>query len=273
MADKTGIEWCDATWNPIRGCSRVSEGCRYCYAELIAARFSKPGNPYFGIAGFKNGQPHWTGDIQVVHDKMDQPIRWKRPRIIFVNSMSDLFHENVGSDTIFEIFDIMANKAPHHYYIVLTKRPQRAVALDMEGMLDWQPNIWMGVSVEDTKTVHRLDDLELCKAQVKILSAEPLLEPFDHMMPPYLKWLDWVIVGGESGAKARPMKEIWAYTMGMRCIEHHVPFFFKQMGGRGGKNKGSNLLYKQDGTPFEQQFPKGCEIHNPKEEIRQEELF
>ena len=265
MADKTGIEWCDATWNPIRGCSRVSEGCRYCYAELIAAKHSGKGAPYEGLAQFKsNGEPQWTGDIMLVDDKMDQPVRWQRPRLIFVNSMSDLFHENVQPRVIMDIFTIMAVRAKHHEYIILTKRPERMLDLDKQGYLHWTPNIFMGVSVEDTKTIHRLDTLAECNAHVKILSAEPLLEPYDHLITPHYEWLDWVIVGGESGKQARPMKEIWAYRFGLRCLEHDVPFFFKQMGGR--QNKGKDWLYKADGQPFERQFPKGCEIHNPSPE-------
>lgn len=266
MADKTGIEWTDATWNPIRGCSRVSEGCRNCYAETVAGRFSGPGLPYEGLIA-KGGQ--WNGNITLVPGLLDQPLRWRRPRRIFVNSMSDLFHENVPDDFIDKVFAVMA-LAPQHTFQVLTKRPDRMLEYltkrtDPTGVLPvrfasaefsskagystypWRfplPNVWLGVSAEDQKTAdERIPLLLQTPAAVRWISAEPMLGPINLEMY-FEQWpdhngvrvvqgypgLDWVVVGGESGSEARPMHPDWASSLRDQCKDADVPFLFKQWG-------------------------------------------
>jgi protein gp37 len=262
MAQASTIEWTDATWNPIRGCSRVSEGCRNCYAEGIAARFSGPGKPYEGLARFVDGDARWTGKIMVVPDVLEEPMFWRKPRRIFVNSMSDLFHENVDRLTIARIFAVMA-LTPHHTYQILTKRPERMrevlSTVDCEhwvkGMA-WEilghhpkfkhrdilarpwplPNVWLGTSPCDQKTFDELvPALGLTPAAVRFLSIEPMLGPidcgnaFDPAVEPYHP-IDWVICGGESGAGARPMHPDWARSLRDQCTAAGVPFFFKQWG-------------------------------------------
>ncbi len=266
MADKSGIEWTDATWNPIRGCSRVSEGCKNCYAEKVANRFKGPGKPYEGLIA-SGGQ--WNGKITVVDHLMDQPLRWKKPRRIFVNSMSDLFHENVPEHTIDSIFAVMA-MANQHTFQVLTKRPERMLEyLTDDRRKHWAtravnfwggenpdplfdsihggnrvlPNVWLGVSAEDQKTAdERIPLLQRTPAAVRWLSAEPLLGSIDltkychieglnqgHSMM-LLDNLDWVVVGGESGPNARVMQADWARTLRSQCTRNGIPFFFKQWG-------------------------------------------
>lgn len=230
---KTKIEWTDATWNPIRGCSRVSAGCKNCYAERIAARFSGVGMPYEGLS--KNGR--WTGEVRFVTERIDDPRQWKKPRRIFVNSMSDLFHKKVKLDWIGQIYTVM-RYSPQHTFQILTKRPQ--------GMLEYfkllpasmiLPNVWLGVSVEDQKTAdERIPLLLQTPAAVRFISAEPLLGPINlvkafgqgvgELMTDHL---DWVIVGGESGPGARPMNPDWARSLRDQCEMSGVKFFMKQM--------------------------------------------
>ena len=237
MSDKTGIEWTDATWNPIRGCSRVSEGCRNCYAEHTAARFSGKGKPYEGLATIKNVQRpdgstltteyHWTGEVRLIESALDAPLRWKKPRMIFVNSMSDLFHPKVQPQWMMKIFEVMA-RANWHTFQVLTKRP--ATMLDFlthRNDLNVLPNVWLGVSVEDRKTKFRIDWLRETPAAVRFLSIEPLLEEIGKLK---LTGIHWVIVGGESGPCARPMHPDWARSVRDQCQAAGVPFFFKQWG-------------------------------------------
>ena len=252
MGDKTGIQWTDATWNPIRGCSRVSEGCRNCYAETVANRFKGPGQPYEGLIA-KGGQ--WNGSITVVEHLMDWPLRKRKPMRIFVNSMSDLFHQNVPFDVIRRIMLQMAF-ANHHTYQVLTKRPAR-----MLEFFEWwgteakrsfaaeMPHVWLGVSVEDQATAdERIPLLLQTPAAVRWISAEPLLGKVT--LPPlcdlsacgdhggsrcdnatcHARVLDWVVVGGESGPHARPMHPEWARSLRDQCRDAGVPFFFKQWG-------------------------------------------
>ena len=253
MAKTTGIEWTDATWNPIRGCSRVSEGCRNCYAEVVSARFSGKNLPYEGLANFvstKQGQEaRWTGEIKVVQKMIDAPIRWKKPRLIFVNSMSDMFHEKVTDSTLDTLFTVMT-KADHHEYQVLTKRPERM--LEFSERFPIPKNVWMGVSVEDVATVPRLEILEDVRADVRFVSAEPLIQNISDELFKHLKWLDWVIVGGETGIRARPMDVEWAHEMYYDCRMMGVAYFFKQMGGKGGKYKGVSKLY-ENGKPLPDQ--------------------
>lgn len=251
MGRTTGIEWTDSTWNPIRGCTRVSEGCRNCYAESVAARFSGAGRPYEGLAKFVvvDGAPdaRWTGELRFVQEHLDDPLRWKEPKNIFVNSMSDLFHPAVTFEWLAAIFDVMA-RAPQHNYQILTKRPERMlntltaggdpnVATDFEQTYSqqWPPkNWWFGVSVEDQKTANeRIPILAKCPARTKFVSYEPALGALDLAAAcddPSLASIDWLICGGESGSHARPMHPQWARAIRDQCIDLGIPFFFKQWG-------------------------------------------
>lgn len=215
MADRSSIEWTEATWNPVRGCTKVSEGCRHCYAETFAERWRGiPGHPY--ESGF---------DLRTVPEVLDLPLRWKRPRVIFVNSMSDLFHEEVPYGFIQAVFDVM-KRAPHHRFQVLTKRAKRVA--ELSAALPWPPNVWLGVSIEDQANAHRLAHLLKVPASVRFISFEPLLGPVDLD----LAGVQWVILGGESGPHARPMKADWARALRDRCRRESIPFFFKQWGGK-----------------------------------------
>jgi protein gp37 len=251
--DNTRIEWTDATWNPIRGCTRVSQGCVNCYAESVAARFSDPGMPYEGLAKRTSAGPRWTGEIAFVEKALDQPLRWRKPRRIFVNSMSDLFHEKVEDEWLDRIFAVML-LAPQHTFQVLTKRPERMRDY-MRGLLRsgrwlmWKHptqdhdifdpviaklhvmarHIWLGTSVEDQDAAdERVPLLVETPCAVRFISAEPLLAHVD--LSPWLPWLQWVIVGGESGPRARPMNPQWTRDLREQCEIARVPFFFKQWG-------------------------------------------
>ena len=231
MADKSKIEWTDATWNPIRGCNRVSEGCRHCYAEGIAARFSGAGEAYVGLASIVTRpdgtkEARWTGELRLVEDHLLDPLRWKRPRRVFVNSMSDLFHEDVPLAFIKDVFAVMA-ETPRHTYQILTKRADRLLELSPE--LWWPENVWMGVSVENDDYLGRADRLRRTAARVKFLSLEPLLGP---LVPGLcLDGIHWVIVGGESGPGARPIDAAWVRAIRDVCVDQGVAFHFKQWGG------------------------------------------
>jgi protein gp37 len=225
VSDRSDIEWTDATWNPVTGCDQISPGCAHCYAKTFAERWvGVPGHPY--EQGF--APRLWPSRIE-------QPLRWKRSRTIFVNSMSDLFHESVPDEFIRDVFSIM-NRADWHTFQVLTKRPERLVGLAPE--LLWSPNIWMGVSIENRRFVHRADCLRQVGAAVRFISAEPLLGPLDGLD---LSEIDWVIAGGESGAKHRPMHAEWVRQVRDRCADERVAFFFKQWGGFRPKSGGRNL--------------------------------
>lgn len=248
MGKNTGIEWTDSTWNPIRGCSRVSEGCRNCYAEKIAARFSGPGMPYRGLATFKGGEARWTGEVRLIEGALEEPLRWKEPRKIFVNSMSDLFHPGVRDEWLASIFDVMA-RAPQHTYQILTKRPDRMldafraaenteVRREFERAYSqvWPPvNWWFGVSVEDQTTAgYRLPILLQCPAAIRFISYEPALGPIDFAEAvggaEMFTAFDWLICGGESGPHARPMRQDWVRAARDLCQQTGVAFFFKQWG-------------------------------------------
>jgi protein gp37 len=239
MSDGSAIEWTDATWNPVRGCTKVSPGCKHCYAETFAERWRGiPGHPY--EQGF---------DLRLVPEKLDEPTRWKRPRRIFVNSMSDLFQEGVDADFIRGVFQTM-NVATWHTYQVLTKRADRmkVVTRELERALVHQPHIWLGVSVENRK--HGLPRIELLRdvpAAVRFLSIEPLLE---DLGPLDLTGIHWVIVGGESGPGARPMRAEWVQSIQRQCRAQRVPFFFKQWGGVQKRKTGREL----EGKTFDE-FP------------------
>lgn len=215
MATQSRIEWTQATWNPLTGCTKVSPGCKHCYAERLARRLKAMGSTKY-TRGF-----HLT----LHEDVLDLPLRWKRPRLIFVNSMSDLFHERVPLEFIRRTFSVM-EQASWHTFQVLTKRSARLRELDPE--LNWPPNVWMGVSVENERYEFRIDDLRQTRAAIKFLSLEPLLGPLPKLN---LDGIDWVIVGGESGPGARPMEEAWVIDIRDQCLRAGVPFFFKQWGG------------------------------------------
>ncbi len=231
MADKSSIEWTDATWNPVTGCTQVSPGCKNCYALRFAERWrGVPGHPY--QQGF---------DLKVWPERLRLPLHWKQPRTIFVNSMSDLFHEGVPEDYIQKVFAIMV-QADRHRFQILTKRHHRLEALAPR--LPWAPHIWMGVSVETQRWTARVSALRNTAAAVKFLSCEPLLGDL-HLD---LTGMDWVIVGGESGPGARPMQERWALHIRDQCKAAGVPFFFKQwgeydaIGARKGKKAAGRIL-------------------------------
>lgn len=214
MAGNSSIEWTESTWNPVTGCSKVSQGCKNCYAERMAKRLKAMGNPRYAN-GFK---------VTLHEDLLDFPYKWKKPRKVFVNSMSDLFHEDVPLEFIQRVFDTM-NNTPQHTYQILTKRSKRLK--ELSPFLNWSPNIWMGVSVENMDVIDRIDDLRETHALIRFLSCEPLLGPLDLN----LDGIQWVIVGGESGPKARPMEESWVWDIKLQCESKDVAFFFKQWGG------------------------------------------
>jgi len=239
MSDKSKIEWTDATWNPVRGCAKISPGCAHCYAETFAERFrGVPGHP------FEHGF-----DLRLVPDKLGEPLRWAVPRMIFVNSMSDLFHDAVPDDYIVSVTRVMC-AAKWHTYQVLTKRPRRMAEL-LKTKLRFAGeacHIWWGVSVENRQHgLPRIDQLREAPVQVRFLSIEPLLEDLGRFS---LKAIDWVIVGGESGARARPMKPEWVRSIREQCVRSKVAFFFKQWGGVRKSETGRSL----DGRTYNE-FP------------------
>jgi protein gp37 len=225
MAQKSSIEWTDATWNPVTGCRKVSSGCKYCYAERIAENLQKR-----GIHNYRHGfEPTLQPQM------LDHPKKWKKPHVIFVNSMSDLFMEDVPMDYIQQVFEVMC-EANWHIYQILTKRAKRLAELSSK--LPWPKHVWMGVSIENQAVLERVDFLRKCGAQVKFVSCEPLLGPVRDLD---LARIDWVIVGGESGLRARPMREEWAVQIKDLCSKAEVPFFFKQWGGNT-RNRGGRIL-------------------------------
>jgi len=215
MATNSNIEWTEMTWNPVTGCSKVSAGCKYCYAETMAKRLKA-----MGMYRYRNGFK-----VTLQRDLLDAPTKWRQPRIVFVNSMSDLFHEDVPLDYIKKVFDTMV-RCPQHTFQILTKRSERLRKVAHE--LPWTSNIWMGVSVEDSRVLHRIHDLKTVPAAVHFLSCEPLIGPLENLP---LEEIQWVIVGGESGAGARPMKPEWVKSIFRQCRALNIPFFFKQWGG------------------------------------------
>jgi protein gp37 len=225
MGAKSTIEWTESTWNPVTGCTKISPGCDNCYAERLSLRLQAMGQPNYAN-GFK---------LTVQERMLELPLKWKLPQTIFVNSMSDLFHRDVPTDYIHRVFDVM-KRAHWHRFQVLTKRSLRLTRLSKE--LDWQPNIWMGVSVESKECTFRIDHLRDTGAHVKFLSLEPLLGPLPKLK---LKGIDWAIVGGESGPGARPMHGEWVLDIRDQCLKAGVPFFFKQWGGVNKKRAGREL--------------------------------
>lgn len=225
MAQGSPIEWTQATWNPSTGCTKISPGCKHCYAERLAERLQAMGQP-----NYRNGFE------LTIHERMlEAPLRWRRPQLVFVNSMSDLFHEDMPLDFVLRVFEIM-RLAHWHVFQILTKRSERVRELDP--VLPWPQNAWIGVSVESEKYTSRIDDLRLTRARVRFLSLEPLLGPLPRLD---LRGIHWVIVGGESGPGARPMKPEWALSIRDQCLSARVPFFFKQWGGTRKKKTGREL--------------------------------
>jgi protein gp37 len=237
MAAGSRIEWTNATWNPTTGCTRVSAGCDNCYAVRMSRRLELIGcDEYRGLTSCnRRGTRHFNGVIKWHEDRLDIPRKWKKPRLVFVNSMSDLFHRDVPRDFIKRAFDVM-NQCPQHTFQVLTKRPEIAAA--HANHLEWTPNIWLGTSVESLMVMHRIRDLLRIKAAIRFLSLEPLLTALPKLP---LQGIHWVIVGGESGPGARPMQKEWVTQIRDRCIANSVPFFFKQWGGTNKKKSGRML--------------------------------
>jgi protein gp37 len=215
VATISQIEWTEATWNPVTGCTKISEGCRHCYAATMAKRLHAMNNPRYAN-GF---------NITLHHDLVDLPLKWKRPRRIFVNSMSDLFHKDIPFEFIQQVFRTM-QRAHWHTFQILTKRSDRL--MELAPYLPWPPNIWQGVSVEDERVAYRIDHLREVPAMVRFLSVEPLIGPLDNLN---LEGIHWVIVGGESGPGARPMNPEWVRSIRDQCISQNIAFFFKQWGG------------------------------------------
>jgi protein gp37 len=234
MADRSAIEWTEATWNPTTGCDRVSAGCDNCYALALAARLQRMGSPKYQ----QDGDPRTSGPgfgLAMHHAALNVPRRWRAPRMIFVNSMSDLFHAKVPLEFVREVFAVIAD-TPQHTYQLLTKRARRLRRL--APALDWPPNLWLGVSVENADVLDRVDDLRAVPAAVRFLSCEPLLGPLDDLE---LAGVDWLIAGGESGRDARQVDPAWVRTLRDRSVDQQVPFFFKQWGGRTAKSGGRQL--------------------------------
>lgn len=225
MASNSSIEWTQSTWNPVTGCTKISPGCKHCYAERMAKRLQAMGQPNYA-RGF---------NVTVHEHALSLPLTWRKPQAILVNSMSDLFHERVPTDFIHRVFGVM-HEANWHRFQILTKRSGRL--LELSSQLTWKPHIWMGVSIENQDHQYRVDDLRQTGALVKFLSLEPLLGPLSGLD---LEGIDWVIVGGESGPKARPMDSSWVIDIRNQCQESHVPFFFKQWGGPNKKKTGRRL--------------------------------
>ena len=227
MSDRSAIEWTQATWNPVTGCTKVSSGCDHCYAETFAERFrGVAGHPYEG--GF---------DLTLRPDRLEQPLRWLKPRMIFVNSMSDLFHEDVPKTYMQQVFEVMG-RAQQHTFQVLTKRPGRMASIVRQVQPDPLGNVWLGTSIELDRLVWRADKIRDTPAAIRFLSLEPLLGPLPNLD---LTAIDWVIVGGESGPRHRPVDPEWVRDLRDRCIAENVPFFFKQWGGRTPKTGGRTL--------------------------------
>ena len=252
MAQSSTIEWTQSTWNPVVGCTKVSAGCTHCYAERMAKRLASmatslraqgrdPGRkaPYLDVIDERG---RWNGRVALSESALLEPARWKSPRVIFVNSMSDLFHPDVPTDFIQRVFAVM-NECRRHTFQVLTKRPERAAELSAK--LGWTANIWMGTSVEDINVVHRVRALQKVAAKVRFLSVEPLLGPLPRLP---LSKIHWVIAGGESGPGARAMEVEWVRQIRDRCAVQGVPFFFKQWGGVNKKKTGRLL----DGRTWDQ---------------------
>lgn len=224
---QTNIEWAEVTWNPVTGCSKVSDGCRFCYAESMAIRLQA-----MGVRKYQKGF-----QLAIHPDTLQEPFKWKKPRVVFVNSMSDLFHKDIPLEYLQKVFNIMQRNS-QHIFQVLTKRADVLRNYDNKGLLNWPNNIWMGVTVENKDVLNRVDKLRQTRAKVKFLSCEPLLEALPNLD---LEGIDWVIVGGESGRGARPIRKEWVHDIREQCQAANLPFFFKQWGGINKKASGRLL--------------------------------
>ena len=222
---QSSIEWTELTWNPTTGCTKISAGCKFCYAEVMARRLKA-----MGLDKYKNGF-----ELAIHEDALEIPYTWRGSKMVFVNSMSDLFHKDIPLEFIKRVFSVM-NENPQHTFQILTKRSD--VLLKYNKELNWTPNIWMGVSIEDEKVIHRIDDLRKTSAYIKFLSCEPLLGPLPELN---LENVDWMIVGGESGRKPRPMRAEWVLDLKKQCTKNKIAFFFKQWGGTNKKKTGRKL--------------------------------
>jgi protein gp37 len=243
MPQISRIEWTEYTWNPVTGCTKISSGCVNCYAERMAKRLKA-----MGVERYKDGF-----QIKIHEDLIDVPTKWYKPRVVFVNSMSDLFHEDVSDLFIKKVFNTMI-KCPQHTFQILTKRSERLLSLSR--YLKWPHNAWIGVTVEDSDNKYRIENLRRCGAKVKFISCEPLIGPIHNLQ---LNDIDWVIVGGESGPSARPMQEEWATSIRDQCINKEVPYFFKQWGGWNKKANGRVL----EGHLWNQMPPLAHEMIRP----------
>lgn len=250
MAIGSKIEWTESTWNPVTGCTKVSSGCKNCYAERFALRLKAARNPSY-----------YNGFNVTLHERiLTLPLQWRKPQFVFVNSMSDLFHEDVPDNFIFSVFNVM-NRANWHRFQILTKRSGRLLQLSPK--LNWAPNIWMGVSVEDSEHIYRTDRLRQTNASIKFISLEPLLGPINNLN---LVGINWVIVGGESGPFARPIEPQWVASLRDQCQIDKVPFFFKQWGGVHKKKTGRKL----DGRVWDE-MPTHIDTHG-KKNVKQSDL-
>ncbi|SIT17486.1 DUF5131 family protein [Belliella pelovolcani] len=223
---QTSIEWTELTWNPVTGCTKISAGCKFCYAEVMSRRLKA-----MGVDKYKDG----FKKVRIHEDALRIPYTWKKSKVVFVNSMSDLFHKDVPLEFIQRVFQVMRDNG-QHVFQVLTKRADRLA--EISDQLTWPHNIWMGVSVEDERVTERIDFLRACGARVKFLSCEPLIGPLPNLN---LKAIDWVIVGGESGHNPRPMNPDWVLDIQEQCQQANVAFFFKQWGGKNKKKAGREL--------------------------------
>lgn len=250
MANNSSIEWTEATWNPVVGCTIISPGCTNCYAMRMARRLEAMGNSkYAGTTRLSGGRAKWNGVVRLDEESLKLPASWRTGRMIFVNSMSDLFHEKVPLAFIKRVFKTM-QETPQHTYQILTKRAERLEQISPS--LAWPKNVWMGVSVENVEYIERVNHLRRTNAAVKFLSLEPLLGPLDELD---LSQIDWVIAGGESGPGARPVDPDWVRTIRDQCSEAAVAFHFKQWGGVNKKKTGRVL----DGRTWDQ-FPDGLRV-------------
>lgn len=225
MAKVSKIEWTESTWNPVTGCTKISPGCKNCYAERMAKRLQA-----MGSANYRDGF-----NVKIHNHVLDYPLNWKKPQMIFVNSMSDLFHERIPTNFIISVIDV-ARKANWHTFQILTKRSKRL--LEIENSIEWPENVWLGVSVENSDYIDRINHLNCTSAKVKFISFEPLIGPINNLL---LLDIDWVIVGGESGPFSRPILPEWVRDIRDQCLIQGVPFFFKQWGGTNKKKNGRTL--------------------------------
>jgi protein gp37 len=232
---ETSIEWTDATWNPVAGCTVLTAGCTNCYAMRMAARLEAMGlDKYAGLTRKSGGRAKWTGKIRVDHGALEIPLTWKKARRVFVNSMSDLFHPDVPVEFIAAVWTTMAT-TPHHTYQILTKRPQRMASVLSSNGFTVLPNVWLGTSVEEGRVLHRLDELRGVPAAIRFVSFEPLI---GSVAGGDLRGIQWAIVGGESGPQARPMDPRWIDEIYDLCTDADAAFFFKQWGGKNKKASG-----------------------------------